>query len=51
MIRRAIVAAVLVGVAAVVAAPAQAEPTQVCVAYSSDRRGICVEIGDQLPGR
>lgn len=48
MIRRAVVAAaVLIGIGAAVAAPAFAEPRQVCLVYSNDRRGICVEIGDK----
>lgn len=49
MIRRTILAAVIVGVAAVLAAPAQADPRQVCLVYDEERNGICVEIGDSLP--
>ncbi|HVF19420.1 MAG TPA: hypothetical protein VNA14_04160 [Mycobacteriales bacterium] len=46
MIRRALLAtAVAFGLAAAVAMPAHAEPGQICLVYSNDRSGICVEIG------
>ena len=44
--KRALIAAVVVlGIGAGAAAPAFAEPRQVCVVYSNDRRAICVDIG------
>ena len=51
MIRRTVVALVLIGAGVALAAPAQADPQQVCVHYGSDRRAICVELGQVTPGR
>jgi len=48
MKRAAIVAAIVLGVGAGVAAPAYAEPGQICLVLSEDRRGICVEIGQEI---
>jgi hypothetical protein len=47
VIRRAMLAAaVLFGLGAALALPAQADPGQICVVYSHDRSAICIEIGD-----